>query len=475
MPEFKQLEGNRMKKLVQIPRVIIAATQSSSGKTTVVTGLLRALRNNGLKVQPYKVGPDYIDPSYHGMAAGRPGHNLDTWLVPEAKLNELFVHESDGADIAVIEGVMGLYDGGRNGISSTAQLAKKLNAPVILVINAQSMGDSAAAIALGFKLYDKDVNLAGVILNRLGSKTHKSLIEEAMAKIAIPVYGAIFRDDSVHMPERHLGLTPAQENSAQDIIDIISEKIAAEVDLDGVMKLAHTAPALEVEEETAACTAKDITIAVARDKAFSFYYPASLDVLAAQGAVIKFFSPLTDKAIPDDADALVFGGGFPEVFADELAANTTMLDSIRRAAKDGMPVYAECGGYMYMMEGIYDFDGRFHDMLGLIPAKAQMNKKLQTVGYVKARILHDDVLGAAGDEFHGHEFHFSSQIEDETADDFAWAFEFTKMRNNAKYKAGYAKDNILGSYLHLHFLGSPSAAASLAAKARAYRQAKNKV
>ncbi len=460
-------------KEVNIPRVVIAATQSSSGKTTVVTGILRALKNREMVVQPFKVGPDYIDPSYHGMAAGRAGHNLDTWLVDESKINDLFVHETEGADIAIIEGVMGLYDGGKNGISSTAQLAKKLNAPVVLVINVQSMGDSAAAIALGFKLYDEEVNLAGVILNRLGSPTHKALIEEALAKINIPVLGAIYRDDSVHMPERHLGLTPAQENNAKEVIEIISKKIAKEVYLDEIIKLAKTAPPIKVQEHQQKEIAKDVVIAVANDKAFSFYYPASLAQLEQYGAKIEFFSPLEDEAIPQNASALIFGGGFPEVFADKLAQNKSMLNSIRLANENKMPIYAECGGYMYLMKGIFDFENNFHEMVGIIPATAKMNKKLQTVGYVKAQNLQDNILGKKDMEYHGHEFHFSTQNEDDDKS-FPWAFEFTKMRNNAKYKAGYAKDNILGSYLHLHFLGSMKAAQSLVEKARAYSLSKQK-
>lgn len=459
-------------KRVNIPRVVIAATQSSSGKTTVVTGILRALKNKGMKVQPFKVGPDYIDPSYHGMAAGRAGHNLDTWLVDESQINDLFASEAENADIAIIEGVMGLYDGGKNGISSTAQLAKKLQAPVILVINVQSMGDSAAAIALGFKLYDEEVNLAGVILNRLGSPTHKMLIEEAMARINVPVFGAVYRDDSVHMPERHLGLTPAQENNAKEIIEIISAKIAKEVYLDEIIKLACAAPPLEVQENKQSNTAKDIVIAVAKDKAFSFYYPASLKQLSDCGAKIEFFSPLEDETIPSNASALIFGGGFPEIFADKLAANKSMLTSIRRANENKMPIYAECGGYMYLMQGIFDFDGNFHAMAGIIPATAKMNKKLQTVGYVKAKNLHDNILGEKDCVYHGHEFHFSTQSEE--AQDFPWAFEFVKMRNNAEYKAGYAKDNILGSYLHLHFLGSKKAADCLLEKAREYYKNRTK-
>lgn len=457
---------------VNIPRVVIAATQSSSGKTTVVTGILRALKNKGMKVQPFKVGPDYIDPSYHGMAAGRAGHNLDTWLVDESRINDLFASEAENADIAIIEGVMGLYDGGKNGISSTAQLAKKLQAPVILVINVQSMGDSAAAIALGFKLYDEEVNLAGVILNRLGSPTHKMLIEEAMARINVPVFGAVYRDDSVHMPERHLGLTPAQENNAKEIIEIISAKIAKEVYLDEIIKLACAAPPLEVQENKQSNAAKDIVIAVAKDKAFSFYYPASLKQLSDCGAKIEFFSPLEDETIPSNASALIFGGGFPEIFADKLAANKSMLTSIRRANENKMPIYAECGGYMYLMQGIFDFDSNFHAMAGIIPATAKMNKKLQTVGYVKAKNLHDNILGEKDCVYHGHEFHFSTQSEE--AQDFPWAFEFVKMRNNAEYKAGYAKDNILGSYLHLHFLGSKKAADCLLEKAREYYKNRTK-
>lgn len=461
---------------INIPRVVIAATQSSSGKTTVVTGILRALKNKGMTVQPFKVGPDYIDPSYHGMAAGRSGHNLDTWLVDENKINDLFVHETVGADIAIIEGVMGLYDGGKKGISSTAQLAKKLKAPVILVINVQSMGDSAAAIALGFKLYDEQVNLAGVILNRLGSPTHKALIEEALAKINIPVFGAIYRDDSVHMPERHLGLTPAQENNAKEIIELISEKIAKEVYLNEIVKLAQTAPPIEVQEKEQKLINKDVIIAVAKDKAFSFYYPASLAQLEQYGAKIEFFSPLEDKCIPPNASALIFGGGFPEIFADKLAHNKSMLNYIWQANENKMPIYAECGGYMYLMRGIFDFDGNFHEMVGIIPATAKMNKKLQTVGYVEACNLQNNILGEKGSVYHGHEFHFSTQTEElgENAETFPWAFEFTKMRNNAKYKAGYAKDNIVGSYLHLHFLGSTKAARCLVEKAKIYQNLKQR-
>ena len=226
-----------------IPRVVIAATQSGSGKTTIVTGLLAALRGRGLRVQSYKIGPDYIDPGYHALASGHPAHNLDTWLVPEEKARDIFCRTAEAADIAVIEGVMGLYDGGTKGISSTAAVAKLLDAPVLLVINAKSMGESAAALALGFRSYDPAVRFAGVILNRLGSDTHRAMIEEAMARLDIPVFGAVRRDEALTLPERHLGLLPAEENQRdKETVAAIGRAVGAQVDLDGIKALAETAP-----------------------------------------------------------------------------------------------------------------------------------------------------------------------------------------------------------------------------------------
>ena len=255
----------------KIPRIVIAATQSGSGKTTIVTGLLAALRNKGLKVQSYKIGPDYIDPGYHKLASGRPAHNLDTWLVSKEKLNEIFQKTAKDADIAVIEGVMGLYDGGKNGISSTAEISKLLDAPVLLVINAKSMGESAAAIALGFKSYDPEVNISGVILNRLGSATHRSMIEEALDRLDIPVYGAVMRNDAMILPERHLGLVPVEENRKEkETVEEIGKTIAREINIEKVIELANSASELPGIEECAGDRGSDVKIAVARDDAFSF-------------------------------------------------------------------------------------------------------------------------------------------------------------------------------------------------------------
>lgn len=456
----------------KIPRIVIAATQSGSGKTTIVTGLLAALRAQGMRVQSYKIGPDYIDPGYHELASGRPGHNLDTWLVPSNKLSEIFQRTVQDADIAVIEGVMGLYDGGSGGISSTAAIAKLLDAPVLLVINAKAMGESAAALALGFKNYDPSVRIAGVILNRLGSDSHRDMIVEALDKLAIPVFGAVYRNDKMTMPERHLGLLPVTENAQETaVVAEIGRTIGAQVDLEKIRELAFSAPPLCVQEETERTVQPRVRIAVARDEAFSFYYPESLQVLEAQGAEIIPFSPLRDKELPE-ADGLILGGGFPEMFAQPLYANQSMRESLQRAAAAGMPIYAECGGFMYLMEKMIDFSGEAFPMAGVISGTVQMNKKLQTVGYVAAEMLQDTVLGPCGTVLHGHEFHFSSECSPEPGREYPRAFTFRRMRKAESYPAGYAKGNILGSYLHLHFAGCPQAAGHFVAACSQYRHEK---
>ena len=508
-----------------IPRVVIAGTQSGSGKTTLVTGLLAALKARGLRVQSYKVGPDYIDPGFHRLASGRPAHNLDTWLVGEERLPTLFAESFGEADIAVIEGVMGLYDGGRQGVSSTAEIAKLLDAPVLLAIDCKSMGASAAAIALGFRAYDPDVNIAGVLLNRLGSATHEEMIRTAMDGIGMPVYGAVHRDDSLHLSERHLGLTPTTEVAAAETVKKMGKAALAQVAVAKIVELAKSTGALKLPppsprgggprsgggggegtavrnaensrrrecqstffDENLAVSSHDLPsppsqsrcarqlprkgslsecslrIAVAQDAAFSFYYPTSLAVLERLGAELVPFSPLDDETLPDGIAGVLLGGGFPEMFAEKLAANTSMRASIRAAAEQGLPIYAECGGYMYLMTELVDFDGRAHAMCGVFPGRAVMTKRLQMVGYVTARMETDTVLGPAGTELRGHEFHFSQEeatdaaAEKATSDALARPFTFTKLRNGATYGAGQVFKNVLGSYLHIHFAGCPGAA-----------------
>ena len=472
-----------------IPRLVIAATQSGSGKTTIVTGLLAALRARGVRVQSFKVGPDYIDPGYHQLASGRPGHNLDTWLVPAAKVPSIFAAESAGADIAIIEGVMGLFDGGRKGISSTAELARLLGAPVILVIDAKSMGASAAAIAQGFRDYDPSVQVAGVILNRLGSDTHEAMIREAMAGIGMPVYGALRRDETLRMPERHLGLLPVQENAERQVVAQMGAAAARQLDIAGILKLAQQAAPLvlvpegmenaengrarlaaqAVDKLPPAGELRNCRIGVARDEAFSFYYPTSLQVLEQLGAELVPFSPLHDPVLPA-VDGLIIGGGFPEMFADRLSANQTMRESIREAAGRGMPVYAECGGYMYLMEALVDFEGHSHPMVGVFAGQAVMTKKLQMVGYVEAELQASSVLGMAGQTLHGHEFHFSVEEEPEGENQTVRPFRFTKLRNGQCYPAGQVRQQALGSYLHLHFAGCTAAAEQFVGHCRAFQE-----
>lgn len=457
-----------------IPRIVIAATSSGAGKTTIVSGILASLRAKGHRVQSYKIGPDYIDPGFHQLASGKPCHNLDTWLLPEERLTELFDQTASGADIAIIEGVMGLYDGGRKGISSTAAIAKLLGAPVILVIDAKSMGDSAAAVALGFQQYDPEVKFAGVIINRLGSQSHKKMICEAMDRIKIPVLGCIYRNEALKMPERHLGLTPVTENDAFDTLAMIAEAIGQQVDLEGILVLAKSASSLTFDCSSRDLLAgiADVKIGVAQDAAFSFYYPESLAVLEALGAKIVPFSPLDDRRLPE-VDGLILGGGFPEMFIDRLTRNQSMRDSILQAGENGLPIYAECGGFMYLTRQIEDFSGASYDMVGLIPARCKMNAKLQTVGYVEARALGENLLGAKDTLIRGHEFHFSSMLFDEKMEaEFPWAFTFTKVRTSAKYYAGYAKKNILGSYLHLHFLGNLDLAKNFITRCAQFSQMK---
>lgn len=452
---------------VTIPRIIIAGTNSGVGKTTIVTGLLAALTSQGLRTQSYKVGPDYIDPGYHKLASGQDAHNLDTWLVPEDKLAAIFARTATGKDIAIIEGVMGLYDGGRRGVSSTAAVAKLLDAPVILVVDARSMGESAAAIVLGFKLYDPDVKLAGVIINRLGSDTHRDMIVQAVEKLGVPVIGTLRRNQELAMPERHLGLTPVTENEALDAVAAMGRQMAAEISIEKLLAIANAAPALPVAAP-ACVPAGDgrVRIGVAHDAVFSFYYPESLQVLAEAGAELIYFSPLHDTELPA-MEGMILGGGFPEMFVEVLEKNTAMRQAVYEACKNGMPVYAECGGLMYLSESITDFNGTAYQMAGVVPAVCSMQQKLETVGYVEVTALSDNILCSCGDKLKGHEFHFSTMTPRQN-EEFPWAFQFTKVRNGMTHLGGFVHNNVLASYLHMHFAGNGKAAERFVAQCRQY-------
>lgn len=447
------------------PRVVIAGTASGAGKTTVTAGILAALKRRKFAVASFKVGPDYIDPGYHEIISGGSCHNLDSWITGKEEIARLFFRSAKNADISVIEGVMGLYDGGKRGISSTAEIAKLMDAPVILAIDAKSMGASAAAIALGFRDYDKNVNFAGVILNRLGSDSHEQMIREAMDKADIKVLGAIRRNENLRLPERHLGLVPAKETKSEVDLAKIFSSIENQMDMDEIIAIAKSAkPIANVNLAEGKNSVKDIKIAVAKDNAFSFYYEDSLSVLEEFGAEIIKFSPLYDEKIPD-CHGIILGGGYPEMFAKKLEENASMRNSIKKAAAEGIPIYAECGGFMYLMESIEDLSGKNFDMTGVIPSKAKMEQNLQTVGYVEAEQLQDTILGERGLKFRGHEFHFS--VEEGGGKSFGFMIE--KIRTGAKYPAGFAQKNILGSYLHLHFRGSKAAAKNFVESCRKFK------
>jgi len=453
--------------MLTMPRLVIAGTGSGVGKTTIVTGLLAVLKRRGFAVQSYKIGPDYIDPGFHRLASGKPAHNLDTWLVPAEEIVPLFAKTAAGNDLAIIEGVMGLYDGGRGGISSTAAIAKQLSAPVILVVDARSAGESVAATVLGFKNYDPDLNIAGVIVNRMGSPSHKAIVAEALARLGIPVFGYIFRDSSLAVPERHLGLTPVTETDAGAAVAAMAERISSQVTVDALVEVAASAPPLLLPQPKQAPAVKTVRIGVAQDEGFSFYYPESLAVLEALGAEIVPFSPLRDKALPDVA-GLIFGGGFPEMFLADLAANSAMHKAVREAVEQGMPVYAECGGLMYLARQVTAFDGKVFEMTGVVPAACAMQSRLQTVGYVEVTACGDNILCRAGDKLRGHEFHFSLMEPMGGGEDFPWAFMFEKMRTGNVYPGGYAVGNVLASYLHMHFAGNPAAAARFISSCKEY-------
>ena len=349
-------------------------------------------------------------------------------------------------------------------------MAKLLKLPVVLVVDARSMGESAAAVALGFREYDRGVDLRGVILNRLGSDSHRETVREGLERVGIPLLGALRRDDALALPERHLGLVPADEAPDLERLERIREAVERGVDLDALLSAARSAPPIGAElPSVPPAFARGVRVAVARDEAFSFYYPESLSALEDRGAELVFFSPMRDGALPD-AHGLVLGGGYPEVFARELSANGPMRAAVAGAAARGMPILAECGGFMYLTRSITDFHGETFGMAGVVPARCRMNDRLQTVGYVEARALRDTLLGPEGTVLRGHEFHFSSVEPDPADGDFPCAFELTRMRTGTARPGGYAQGNVLGSYLHLNLAGCPGAADRFLRRCMDFRQ-----
>jgi cobyrinic acid a,c-diamide synthase len=439
-----------------MPRLVVAAPSSGAGKTTVATGLMAALRSRGLAVSPHKVGPDYIDPGYHGLATSRPGRNLDPVLVGEELVAPLFAHGSAGADIAIVEGVMGLYDGrGSTPFGSTAHVAALLDAPVLLVVDASSQSRSVAALVHGFMTYDPSVRLAGVVLNRVASDRHEQVLREALAGV-VAVLGVLRRDAAVETPSRHLGLVPVAERAPEAVATVgrLGRLIAEACDLDAVLQIARSAGPLTAQpwEPPARELSSRPVVALAGGAAFTFAYAETAECLAAAGADVAVVDPLRDETLPEGTAGLLLPGGFPEVYVDQLSANKGFLAAVRGHVALGKPTYAECAGLLVLCN---ELDGRA--MVGHVPAAARMTEAL-TLGYRAVEIVNDSVVGHAGDKVNGHEFH-RTVVEPRFGNRPAWRLEdgsFEGFTNGAHLQA---------SYVHLHPAGVPSLALNLVAQA----------
>jgi len=448
---------------VSVPAVVIAAPASGSGKTTVATGLMGALRRAGRRVAPFKVGPDFIDPGYHGLAAKRPGRNLDPVLVGEPLIGPLYRHGSAGADIAVVEGVMGLFDGRieenttGTAIGSTAHVAALLGAPVILVIDARGQSHSIAALLHGFSTFDQSVRIAGAILNRVGSPRHEDVLRQACEQAGVPVVGAIPRADELSVPSRHLGLITAVEHGeqARAAVDAMIELVGRHVDVAGIEAAAASRMTAQPwNPAVAAPTAADVTVALAAGKAFSFGYTEHAELLRAAGAEVVEFDPLTDPLPPQTA-ALVLPGGFPEQFSTELSTNDVVRQQIHDLAASGAPIHAECAGLTYLVD---DLDG--YPMCGVLSGSARFSDRL-TLGYREAVAVADSALHAVGERTVGHEFHRTTVT---FADNYPPAWIFAG-RDVAKVRDGAVDRGVHASYLHTHPAAHPQAATRFVAAA----------
>ncbi|RJQ27911.1 MAG: cobyrinate a,c-diamide synthase [Peptococcaceae bacterium] len=455
-----------------LPRLMIAGASSGAGKTTVATAIMFSLARRGYRVQPYKAGPDYIDPGYHTAATGRICRNLDTWLLDEGAVRELFIRSAVRADLSIVEGVMGLYDGiGSTSEASSAHIARILRMPVLLVLNVQSMACSAAAVVLGYQQMDPLVRLAGVVLNRVGSERHYRLVKEAVEdRCRVPVVGYVPRETEVNLPERHLGLLPtAEKGELAEYLAALAVTVGEGLDLEQVLDIARRADPLSVTEGnifSSSPAGPEVRIGIARDEAFNFYYQDGLDLLAHLGAELVPFSPLRDRCLPENVAGLYIGGGFPEMFLEAMAENRAFRSSLKEAVSCGLPVYAECGGLMYLSEAIVDFAGREYPAAGVIPGRCRMGKKRAALGYVTARVLNDNVLAPAGALLRGHEFHYSVREEPDVPG-FRRAYRLEKAMGTAGAGDGLVRGNLLASYVHLHLAGYPRFAARFLANCSA--------
>ncbi|MFE1549038.1 cobyrinate a,c-diamide synthase [Streptomyces sp. NPDC058718] len=453
-----------------VARLVIAAPSSGAGKTTVATGLMAAFAGRGLAVSPHKVGPDYIDPGYHALATGRPGRNLDAYMCGTGLIAPLFEHGARGCDLAVVEGVMGLYDGAadQGELASTAQVAKLLKAPVVLVVDASSQSRSVAALVHGFASWDPEVRIGGVILNKVATDRHEHLLREALGESGVPVLGVLRRAPAVATPSRHLGLVPVAERQAAAVSAVAAqaEQVLAGCDMEGLLALAKSAPSLNAEpwvpevvgrlhaggpgvpnRPAPAGRMPTPRVAVAGGAAFTFSYAEHAELLTAAGAEVVTFDPLRDEALPEGTSGLVIGGGFPEMYGAELSANEPLRKAVAELAAAGAPIAAECAGLLYLARSL---DGR--PMCGVLDADARMSERL-TLGYRDAVAVNDSVLAPAGARMRGHEFH-RTVIEPGAGALAAWG-----LRQPERRVEGFVQGGVHASYVHTHWAGSPEAAA----------------
>ncbi len=455
--------------------VIISAPWSGSGKTTISMGIMAALRDAGLAVQPFKTGPDFIDPQYHRKITGRTSRNLDCWMMKPDGVLKTYARGCAGADICVVEGAMGLMDGiGKGGIrGSTAEVAKLLGIPVILVIDARGMAGSAAAVIKGFEDIDPDVKIDGVIFNRVGSERHAAMLKAAVKRhCGAKVIGAVPREDGLEIPSRHLGLTTDLDGIlTRKYIRKLKETIKKHIDMDALLKIASKAEKsmppkasgnTEIKSEAGrpAAGPPASALAVAMDEAFCFYYQDNLETLESLGIEIVPFSPLKDGGLPENISGIYFGGGYPEMYARGLSLNDFVKRDVIDAARRRLPIYAECGGLMYLSEGITDMEGVFHPMAGLIPAKTKMLHRRKVLGYREVTVT-GNTLFPKGSAARGHEFHYS-----ELGPVGRGIRRVYKLKNAFGEEAveGYAAGNLLASYVHLHFLSNRKFAENFADK-----------
>jgi cobyrinic acid a,c-diamide synthase len=452
---------------------LIAGTASGVGKTTAALAITAALRRRGYMVQPFKGGPDFLDTGHHTRISGRNARNLDTWMLSADANRDVLRRASQGADVLLVEGMMGLYDGkdGTTETGSSAEIAKLLKLPVVLVLDAGKTARSIAAVVLGFELFDPEISLAGVILNRVAGDRHFRMLEAAIQSACkTPVLGWLPREPAVAIPERHLGLQTVEESGAGEALETLIDTLASlaekHLDLSRLLKLQCGLEEMSGTLPAFANTVDRIRIGIARDPAFSFYYEDNFDLLQQNGADLVPFSPMHDRRLPEDLDALYLGGGYPELYTAQIGGNTAMLSAVRDFVVSGRPVYAECGGMIFLSRQITLRDGISHRLAGILPFDIEMTDKLVDFGYVTVELSSDCLLGRAGAHIRGHSFHYSriSNVRN-VATNYRIAYSLSGRMENEGYRLG----NVLASYVHLHFRANQEIARSFVDAAIAAR------